>query len=372
MSSTTTQPTLAPHTTPPSLHAITIQNLSHTYPTPKKSPRNKKQPRNQKSEIKNQKSPPAPALSDINLTIPNAKIFTILGPNGSGKSTLLHILATLIKPTTGTATIFGQDIKTHAAEVRKHIGVVFQTPCLDRHLSARENLRHHADLYGLPKRDMHTRIDQLLTCVGIIDRADDPVSQFSGGMKRRTEIAKTLLSAPDLLLMDEPTNGLDPTARRELWQILETLRDQLGTTIAMATHELDAAENCDQLAILDRGQLIAYDTPTNLIQRIGGDVITIEPASHLDQDAQAQFCQTITDLFAPWPDPDAVPTQINHTIRFEHRNADNVIATLRRDHTHHIKRITLGSPTLDDVFTHLTGHAFHPPTPPPSPHFSPA
>ena len=221
------------------------------------------------------------ALSDLSLSVPAGEVFGLLGPNGSGKTTLFRILSTLILSPPGTVKIFGRDpgaAQYGSAErdaVRRLIGVVFQSPSLDKQLSARENLTHHGHLYGLSGNALRERVEAVLTSFNLAGRANERINGFSGGMRRRVEVAKGLLHSPRLLLMDEPSTGLDPAARIDLWQIIGDITKRSGVTVLLTTHLMEEADRCDRLAILQAGRLLACDRPTNLKNTIGGDVITM-------------------------------------------------------------------------------------------------
>src|SRR3954453_11954683 len=195
------------------------------------------------------------ALTDVSLAVNAREIFGFLGPNGSGKTTLFRILSTLIPPADGRVSILSHDVVAQRDAVRREIGVVFQSPSLDKQLTAEENLRHHGHLYGLRGPALERRIDQMLTRVGLTDRPKEYVSQFSGGMRRRVELAKGLLTSPRLLLLDEPSTGLDPGARIDLWRHLRAIRDAENVTILLTPHLMDEAEHCDRLAIMDAGKI---------------------------------------------------------------------------------------------------------------------
>ena len=196
------------------------------------------------------------ALRGVSFAVPPGEIFGLLGPNGGGKTTLFRILSTALVPTSGQARIFGQDVIAQPALVRQQIGIVFQSPSLDKKLTAAENLRHHGHLYGLRGRVLRARTDEMLARVGLSDRAGDRVERLSGGLQRRVELAKGLLPQPRMLLMDEPSTGLDPGARRDLWDYLTQLRDRDGLTILLTTHLMDEADRCDRVAILDRKSVV--------------------------------------------------------------------------------------------------------------------
>jgi ABC-2 type transport system ATP-binding protein len=204
------------------------------------------------------------AVRGISFTVGAGEVFGFLGPNGAGKSTTINVLCTLVPPTSGTARIDGYDVATQRDDVRRHLGLVFQEPTLDVLLTATQNLRLHADLYGIDRRVVPDRIRQLLEMVDLWDRRDQKVMTFSGGMKRRLEIARGLLHSPRVLFLDEPTIGLDPQTRRAIWDYIRALQASEGTTIFMTTHYMDEAEVCDRIAIIDRGELAVLDTPAGL------------------------------------------------------------------------------------------------------------
>src|SRR5262249_40715151 len=216
------------------------------------------------------------ALNGVSFDVLPAEIFGLLGPNGSGKTTLFRILSTLMIPGGGRAVVAGYDAASDPGRLRREIGVVFQAPSIDQKLTARENLVHQGHLYGLHGPALRNRITEVLERVGLSERARDRVETFSGGMQRRLELAKGLLHAPRVLLLDEPTTGLDPGARRDLWQYLHILRDQEKVSVLVTTHLMEEAESCDRLAILNQGKLVALGTPVELKQEIGGDVIVLE------------------------------------------------------------------------------------------------
>jgi ABC-2 type transport system ATP-binding protein len=284
------------------------------------------------------------ALRDVSLTVQRGEMFGLLGPNGGGKSTLFRILATLQRPTGGAASIFGHDVVQAPQEVRRHIGVVFQHPSLDAKLTVRENLAHHGALYGLARADVRRRSDALLARFHLTDRAGDRVEHLSGGLARRTELAKGLLPGPAVVLLDEPSVGLDPGARRELSDLLRTLVAQDGVTVLLTTHHLEEAERCDRVAIVDQGRVIAVDTPQALRARVGGDVITIR-AADLERLGRA-----IRERFG------LEPMQVDGTVRLEHTRGHELVGALVDAFPNDVQAITFGRPTLEDVFVRLTGH----------------
>jgi len=282
------------------------------------------------------------ALRGIDLTIESGEIFGFLGPNGSGKTTLFRILSTLVPPQQGKVAILGMDVAQQREEVRRHIGVVFQSPSLDRELTARENLWHHGHLYGLRGQDLGKRITQMLERFGLADRASERVGSLSGGMRRRVELAKGLLTRPRILLMDEPGTGLDPSARIEMWNALAEVRQRDGVTILVTTHLMDEAERCDRLAIMDSGRVAACGTPAELKERIGGDVISL--SSH-DLPALRAAIQKL-GLEAE---------EVEGTLRLERPRAHEFVPQLVEAMPGLIDSVSVGKPTLEDVFIHVTG-----------------
>ena len=295
---------------------------------------------------------PITALDQVSFDVANGEIFGVLGPNGSGKTTLFRILATLLRPGSGRASVFGDDVATLPQRVRTQLGVVFQRPSLDLKLTAWENLVHQGHLYGLRARELRHRAGVALERFGLLDRGRDNVEQFSGGMRRRLEVAKAMLHCPRLLLMDEPETGLDPGARRDLWTLLETVRREQDVTVAFTTHLMEQAQRCDRLAILSEGRLIALDTPAGLTARIGAQVIRIDPA--VGQDAP-RLRDAIASRFGPWANG-AAPTLVNNTVRLQMADGAAFAVELAAAFSDRIQSTTVGRPTLEDVFLHLTGH----------------
>ena len=286
------------------------------------------------------------ALDGVTFEVRNAELFGLLGPNGSGKTTLFRILSTLMLPTSGHAVIQGFDASINPSALRRHIGVVFQAQSNDPKLTAYENLWHQGHLYGLRGAALKSRITEILERVGLADRASDEVEKFSGGMERRVELAKGLLHRPSVLLLDEPTTGLDPGARRDLWQYLAQLRDQENVTVIVTTHLMEEAERCDRLAILNQGKLVALGTPTELKREIGGDVILFEAA---DPEALAR---RIRDRFAV----DA--TIMDRHVRLEIENGHRFVTDVVEAFPGEIQSLSVSKPTLEDVFIRRTGHRF--------------
>jgi ABC-2 type transport system ATP-binding protein len=289
---------------------------------------------------------PLQALAGISLEVRAGEIFGLLGPNGGGKTTLFRILSTVLPPSSGRAEIFGIDLRTDPAGVRETIGVVFQRPSLDAKLTVRENLRHHGHLYGLRGSELDVCMDASMRRLAIRDRADDIVEQLSGGLQRRVELAKGLVTRPRLLILDEPATGLDPGARIDLWRHLSTLRSEDGVTILVTTHLMDEAEHCDRLAILDNGRIVAIGTPSELKRKIGGDIITIETPE------PEKLSSLIAERFG------TVPTHLGETLLLEQADGHVMVGQLVEAFSERISSISLGKPTLEDVFIHETGHRF--------------
>jgi ABC-2 type transport system ATP-binding protein len=283
----------------------------------------------------------------VTFDVRNAEIFGLLGPNGSGKTTMFRILSTLMLPAGGRAVIMGHDAATDPTGLRRQIGVVFQAPSIDLKLTAAENLRHVGHLYGLKGKALEDRIREMLGRVGLADRANDQLETFSGGMMRRVELAKGLLHRPSVLLLDEPTTGLDPGARRDLWQYLAVLRDQDRVTVIVTTHLMEEAERCDRLAILSHGKLVALGTPAELKREIGGDVILLEAR----EDAAA-LAARIYGRFG------LEAQVIEDKIRLEKDQGHRFVTEVMEAFPGEIESISVSRPNLEDVFIHRTGHRF--------------
>jgi ABC-2 type transport system ATP-binding protein len=287
------------------------------------------------------------ALNGISFDVRPAELFGLLGPNGSGKTTLFRILSTLMLPTAGRATIMGCDAAQEPARVRRQIGVVFQAQSVDLKLTAYENLWHQGHLYGLRGAALQQRIQGILSRVGLADRARELVETFSGGMQRRIELAKGLLHRPGVLLLDEPTTGLDPGARRDLWQYLATLRDEEQVSVLVTTHLMEEAERCDRLAILNEGNLVALGTPTELKGEIGGDVILLDAA----HDAEL-LAERIRSRFH------VETTVLENQVRIEREGAHRFVTDVVEAFPGEIEALSVSKPALEDVFIRRTGHKF--------------
>jgi len=286
------------------------------------------------------------ALNGVSFDVLPAELFGLLGPNGSGKTTLFRILSTLMIPVAGRALILGFDAARDPNNLRRHIGVVFQAQSIDIKLTAAENLRHQGHLYGLHGGALKSRINEMLARVGLSDRAREKAETFSGGMQRRLELAKGLLHHPSVLLLDEPTTGLDPGARRDLWQYLQTLRDEEKVTVIVTTHLMEEAEHCDRLAILNEGKLVALGTPEELKHEIGGDVILLDTR---DPEALAEKIRARFEVDAQ---------VLDGQVRLERENGHRFITDVVEAFPGEIEAISVSKPTLEDVFIHRTGHKF--------------
>jgi ABC-2 type transport system ATP-binding protein len=289
------------------------------------------------------------ALHNLSFAVQPAEIFGLLGPNGSGKTTLVRILSTLMVPTAGSARIQGFDVAREPNRARQQTGIVFQARSLDLKLTVLENLKHQGHLYGLRGDTLKRRSDEVLSRVGLTDRAKDFVETLSGGMQRRVELAKGLIHSPAVLLLDEPSTGLDPGARRDMWQYLRTLRDQEGVSILVTTHLMEEAENCDRLAILNEGKLVALGSPAQLKSAIGGDVVLFETAS---PEAARSLVERMGDRFG------VQPSVLGSTVRLELPEGHRLVTTVVEAFPGEIEGISVARPSLEDVFIQRTGHRF--------------
>jgi len=286
------------------------------------------------------------ALDGVSFDVRRGEIFALLGPNGGGKTTLFKILSTAFSPTQGNASILGFDIQKQADEVRQRIGVVFQNPSLDKKLTVLENLRYHGQLYGLRGSKLNTRVSEMMERLAVADRARHLVETLSGGLARRVELAKGLLHRPELLILDEPSVGLDPGARHDLWLYLQKLREKEGVTILVTTHLIDEGDRSDRVLVLNQGKIVALDTPAKLKEQIGGDVISIatnEP-ERLIGGIKTKFGIT--------------PTSLNGTLRIEKQAGHAFISQVVEAFPELIEAVNLSKPTLEDVFIARTGHRF--------------
>jgi len=285
------------------------------------------------------------AVRGIDLEVRAGEIFGFLGPNGAGKSTTISILCTLLKPTAGTARVAGIDVEHDPARVRQRIGLVFQDPSLDDQLTGRENLEFHAFIYSVPSSERRRRIDEMLALLQLTDRANSQVKTYSGGMKRRLEIARGMLHQPQILFLDEPTLGLDPQTRQTIWAHVNELRDSKGVTIFMTTHYMDEAEFCDRIAVIDKGKIVALGTPDELKSMVGGDVVTITSSQ---PEVAAHEIKEILGV---------TPAREDGTLRMEVPDGKAFVPRLVRELKAPVDTVSMRRPSLDDVFLKLTGRA---------------
>jgi ABC-2 type transport system ATP-binding protein len=283
------------------------------------------------------------AVKGVSFEVAQGEVFGFLGPHGAGKSTTINMLCTLLKPTGGEAVVAGYDVVRERDDVRRHIGLVFQDPTLDGYLTAAQNLKLHAELYGVPSQLVAPRMEQVLKMVGLWDRKDGAVKTFSGGMRRRLEIARGLMHSPRVLFLDEPTIGLDPQTRRSIWTYIRELQQREEITIFMTTHYMDEAEWCDRIAIMDSGQIVALDSPETLKAGVGTDRVTI----HTDDDQAA--ISELRERFG------AEAKVIEGAVSFGVAGGEEFVPRLFSEFTQPIRSVSVSRPTLDDVFMSFTG-----------------
>jgi len=304
------------------MHTVDVQNLTHKYGD-------------------------RTALDQVTFSVEPGEVFGFLGPNGGGKTTLFKLLSTAMsKNQGGTISINGVDPEQNPNKVREQLGVVFQSPSLDKKLSVYANLKYQGNLYGLSGADLKARIDQQLERLRLSDRKNDIVETLSGGLKRRVEIAKSLLHNPKLLLLDEPTTGLDPGVRLDVWEILMSLRDRQKMTCLVTTHLIEEAEKCDRVCILNEGKIVALDTPANLKAEIKGEIITIT----------TQDRDTLKD--AVFKKFDVSAQVMADKLRIQTSNAEALLPRIKEAFNDEIDSISIARPTLNDVFILKTGHEF--------------
>ncbi|MFQ5454969.1 MAG: ATP-binding cassette domain-containing protein [Nitrospirota bacterium] len=301
---------------------IQVFNLNKTFKTPKKS---------------------FTAVKDVSFNVKKGEIFGFLGPNGAGKTTTINMLCTLLRPTKGKAFLNGYNIVKEPHSVRQSIGLVFQDSSLDDKLTAKENLEFHTMIYNVPKHISKKRIKEMLVVVELEHRENDLVGNFSGGMKRRLEIARGLLHYPKVLFLDEPTLGLDPQTRNHVWDYVDMMRRKEDITIFLTTHYMDEAENCDRIAIIDNGEIIVLDTPDNLKKDVRGDIICLSTANNKKarEIIELRYCLKVRDD--------------SKGIYFEIEQGERFLPNFIKEANFDIRQISLSRPTLDDVFLKLTG-----------------
>ena len=286
------------------------------------------------------------ALKDLSFTVGRGEIFGFLGPNGGGKTTTFKVLSTLFTCAPGEVRLFGLDLAKDTLVIRRKMGIVFQMPALDKQLTVAENMAHQGNLYGLSGAELQSRIDRDLGRLGLRDRAKDKVKTLSGGLQRRVELAKALLNDPELVILDEPSTGLDPAARLEFWKHLEALRKEKGMTVLVTTHYLEEADRCDRLLILDKGERVALGNPEELKAQIGGEVLRLKVK---DPDTLIGAIESKLRVKA---------IRVGELIQLEQAKAHNLVAPLLEAFPDQVLSLTLGLPTLEDVFIHKTGRRF--------------
>jgi len=288
------------------------------------------------------------AVNDVTLSVAEGEIFGLLGPNGAGKTTLISMLVTMKRPTSGNAKVSGFDVVSDPGMARRSIGIVFQDPSLDEELTAHQNLELHGAMYGMEKETREERINQVIEMVELKNRLHDQVKNYSGGMRRRLEIARGLMHYPKVLFLDEPTVGLDPQTRKHIWEYIKKLRQEHNVTIVLTTHYLDEADGvCDKVAIIDMGKIIALDTPENLKNSLGGDIVSI----------QTDGCEKVKKALNNFAWIKEIKCHDGKTdIRLE--QSEKKVPTILKETEKNgieVKSINIRKPTLDDVFLHYTG-----------------
>ncbi len=288
------------------------------------------------------------AVNNVNIIVEQGTIFGLLGPNGAGKSTIISMLCTILKPTSGTALVNGYDIVKYPSQVRKSIGIVFQDPSVDDRLTGKENLEMHADLYGVPISEKKSQIDKVLELVELSDRSNDLVRNYSSGMRRRLEIARSLVHTPKVLFLDEPTIGLDPQSRDHIWSYIRELMEHEDVTIVLTTHYMEEADKlCKQVAIVDHGQIVALDAPDRLKEELGGETITVKTrdnTSFFERIKGSGIAKSVV----------IAGEEVKITVDSAHTILPSIMSIAASNHIF-IDSISLQEPQLDDVFLHYTG-----------------
>ncbi len=286
------------------------------------------------------------ALDNVSFQVDRGTLFGLLGPNGSGKTTLFRLMATLLPLQSGQVSVCGRDLKTESAEIRRLLGVTFQSPAIDPRLTVEENLKCHGRIYGIAKTDLPRRIDQLLEQFVLTDRRRSIAGDLSGGLRRRVELAKGLMHSPDVLLLDEPSTGLDPSARRQFWDLIHEQRDREGTTVVVTTHLMEEAEGCEQLLLLDRGKVIRCGSPQELQSSLDGQRLTVRTRSN------AELRPRLEALLH------AESRTIGDRLCFRIGEAATALQTVMAEFGDQIVSAEVAQPTLEDVFLETTGRDF--------------
>jgi ABC-2 type transport system ATP-binding protein len=288
------------------------------------------------------------AVDSLDISVENGEIFGLLGPNGAGKTTTVSMLCTILKPTSGSATVNGFDITKEAHKVRRSIGIVFQDPSIDDRLTGRENLYMHANLYGVPTSEQKSRINRILKLIELEERADDLMRTYSGGMRRRLELGRGLIHYPKVLFLDEPTVGLDPQTRDHIWRYIKELKEANDITVVLTTHYMDEADRLsDRIAIMDHGKIVVLDSPSKLKETLEGDVITVKSNNNT----------ALTELVNKWLRLNQTHV-INDALEITVRNGKEVmprIMELATQNNIYVESLLLRQPNLEDVFLHYTG-----------------
>ncbi len=288
------------------------------------------------------------AVDSLDITVESGEIFGLLGPNGAGKTTAISMLCTILKPTSGSATVSGFDIVREANKVRRSIGIVFQDPSIDDRLTGRENLYMHANLYGVPASEQKERINRILKLVELEDRADDLLRTYSGGMRRRLELGRGLIHYPKVLFLDEPTVGLDPQTRDHIWNYIKELKEAHDITVVLTTHYMDEADRLsDRIAIMDHGKIVILDSPSKLKETLEGDVVVV----------RANNIQALSELVHKWLGLNQTKV-VDGALEITVRNGKTVmprIMELATQNNIYVESLLLRQPNLEDVFLHYTG-----------------
>ena len=295
------------------------------------------------------------AVDRLNFTVQPGEVFGLLGPNGAGKTTTLFMLCTILKPSFGTAIVNGFDVVKHPSQVRRSIGIVFQEPSVDDRLTGRENLEMHANLYGVPRSEQKKRINEVLELVELEDRADSLIRTYSGGMRRRLEMARGLVHYPKVLFLDEPTLGLDPQTREHIWGYIADLSKRKNITMILTTHYMEEADKlCDRIAIIDYGKIIALDEPKRLKEGLEGDIISIKTGAVKELSEKLKEIKSLKDI-----------TQLEGELKVIVKGGDSIIPRIVEVAVSsgiHIQSMSIREPTLEDVFLHYTGRKIRPET----------